>query len=139
MSRRKSRSQQKINTSSLPDIIFMILFFFMVVGKFPAPQPQIDVVVPVQTTGKEIKQNTSLDIYIGKKDIQIGYDIVKGDFTTALKKFKKANPKKKNIILRVDKDVEVEFINTVIKPALRSAGFFKYVIQTENVLEKKKV
>ncbi len=55
-----------VNTSALPDIIFMLLFFFMVATTMKEVDMQVDVVKPVADQALPIENKDMVDfIYIG--------------------------------------------------------------------------
>jgi len=55
-----------VNTSALPDIIFMLLFFFMVATTMKEVELQVEVVKPEATQAEEIEDKDNVDfIYIG--------------------------------------------------------------------------
>ncbi|MCG8573424.1 MAG: biopolymer transporter ExbD [Flavobacteriales bacterium] len=55
-----------VNTSALPDIIFMLLFFFMVATTMKEVDMQVDVVKPVADQAIELEDKDNVDfIYIG--------------------------------------------------------------------------
>lgn len=73
-----------INTSSLPDIVFMLLFFFMVATTTKEADPSVQVTPPEGLRAKDLtpfKQRSEIDfLYLGKprnparaKDFQMGY------------------------------------------------------------------
>lgn len=65
--RKKGQGAQKINTSSLPDIIFMILFFFMVSTTMRETEVFVKVKVPEATEVKKLEQKSLVSyIYIGR-------------------------------------------------------------------------
>ena len=51
--RKKGKGLQRINTSSLPDIVFMLLFFFMVATTMRETEVQVRVKVPEATEVKK--------------------------------------------------------------------------------------
>lgn len=56
-----------INTASLPDIVFMLLFFFMTTTVMREVELKIDVSVPDATQGKKLeKKSLASFIYIGE-------------------------------------------------------------------------
>lgn len=58
---------QKINTSSLPDIVFMLLFFFMVATTMRETEVQVKVKVPEATEVKKLEKKSLVSyIYIGR-------------------------------------------------------------------------
>lgn len=65
--RKKGQGAQKINTSSLPDVVFMILFFFMVSTTMREVEVQVNVKVPEATEVKKLEQKSLVSyIYIGR-------------------------------------------------------------------------
>jgi biopolymer transport protein ExbD len=65
--RKTKKGQQAINTASLPDIVFMLLFFFMVSTVMRETQLQVNVAVPKATEVKKIEKKSLVSyIYIGE-------------------------------------------------------------------------
>ena len=57
--RKKSgKGLQAINTSSLPDIVFMLLFFFMVATTMRETEVQVKVKVPEATEVKKLEKKS---------------------------------------------------------------------------------
>ena len=55
-----------VNTSALPDIIFMLLFFFMVATTMKEVELQVDIKKPVADQAVELEDKDNVDfIYIG--------------------------------------------------------------------------
>jgi len=66
-SNKRKRSGQAISTASLPDIIFMLLFFFMVTTVMREVELKIKVKVPEATELKKLEKKSLVSyIYIGK-------------------------------------------------------------------------
>jgi hypothetical protein len=62
----KKRKPPGINTSALPDIIFMLLFFFMVATTMKEVDMQVDVKKPGATQAEKIEDKDNVDfIYVG--------------------------------------------------------------------------
>ncbi|MFC2080998.1 ExbD/TolR family protein [Bacteroidota bacterium] len=58
---------KSINTASLPDIVFMLLFFFMVTTVMRETELKIGVIVPEATEIKKLEKKSLVSyIYIGK-------------------------------------------------------------------------
>lgn len=73
----KRRKVPGINTSSLPDLIFTILFFFMIVANIRKSEPHIALSYPEGSTlEKNMSSQFSHYIYIGMKD---GHEYVQLD------------------------------------------------------------
>jgi len=65
--RKKGKGGQSINTASLPDIVFMLLFFFMVATTMRETEVQVRVTVPQATEVKKLEQKSLVSyIYIGR-------------------------------------------------------------------------
>lgn len=75
---RKKKSMPGVNTASLPDIVFMLLFFFMVTTTMKDTDLQVYQVIPKasETTKLEQKKLVSY-VYVGKdKKTKKGIDII---------------------------------------------------------------
>jgi hypothetical protein len=65
--KKKGTQAQKINTASLPDIVFMLLFFFMVATTMRETEVQVRVTVPQATEVKKLEKKSLVSyIYIGR-------------------------------------------------------------------------
>ena len=65
--RRKTKTSQEIPTSALPDIIFILLFFFMVTTKMRKENLLVENTRPQAKKFKELEdKNTVTYIYVGK-------------------------------------------------------------------------
>lgn len=65
--RKKDRSVGAINTASLPDIVFMLLFFFMVTTVMREVDLKVNIRVPEATQAKKLEKKSLVSfIYIGK-------------------------------------------------------------------------
>lgn len=63
----KKRKEPAISTASLPDIVFMLLFFFMVTAKFKTTEALVVVKMPEAFTTEVLDKNDkSLLYWIGK-------------------------------------------------------------------------
>lgn len=66
-SSKRSQSKPKISTASLPDIIFMLLFFFMVVTVMRSAELKVDVRTPLATELENLEQKSLVSyIYVGR-------------------------------------------------------------------------
>lgn len=139
MFRRKSREVPGLNTSSLPDLIFSVLFFFMIVTHMRQVTLKVKYQVP---QGKELTRLTKKSavsyIYIGKP-VSITTGRVVGDTTLVQLNDKYATPaevtdyliaeKKRmsaedqqqmTVSIKADKDTKMGVVADV-KQALRQA------------------
>ncbi len=63
----EERSVGQINTASLPDIIFMLLFFFMVTTVMREVDLKVNIHVPEATEAKKLEKKSLVSfIYVGK-------------------------------------------------------------------------
>lgn len=66
-----NRPKPEISTASLPDIIFMLLFFFMVVTVLRKEDPMVDLIIPETIESEKVDENTdSAFLYVGKRKIE---------------------------------------------------------------------
>lgn len=136
--KKKGKSLPPVSTASLPDIIFMLLFFFMVVTVMRDSELKVDVTTPNATELSKLEKKSLVNyIYIGKpkekySDVGTKPRIQLGDkFSTVadiplfLEKHKVKVPENQRGLIktsmRVDKDVTMGIV-TDVKTALRKAG-----------------
>lgn len=66
-SKKRGKSQPTISTASLPDIVFILLFFFMVITKMRETELMVSVQVPKATELEKLEQKSLVHfIYIGR-------------------------------------------------------------------------
>ena len=140
--RKKSHDVPELNTSSLPDLIFSVLFFFMIVTHMRQVTLKVECRVP---QGKNLvrltKKSAVSHIYIGKptKDLQGKYDKETQiqlndklatasevmDYMAAEKKRMSAEDQRlMTVSIKADKDTKMGVI-TDVKQALRQAKAIK--------------
>ncbi len=143
--KKRGKSQPAISTASLPDIIFMLLFFFMVVTVMRNSELLVDVVVPEATELQKLQQKSLVNyIYVGKPKqknqakygtsprVQLNDAFVKSSLEAEiplfLEKHKIKVPEQQRpritTSLRVDGDVTMGIVQDV-KTALRKANQLK--------------
>ena len=126
------RESQTLNTSSLPDIVFMILFFFMAIGMFPPPQAKIENDIIVSTAGSELEDTSNyIHLRISGDQIQLGYEII--DFEQLTEELTLIKDRDV-VILYIDDDTPIGFIKNHIEKAILEAGKRKI---SHQVLEEK--
>ncbi len=131
-----------ISTASLPDIVFMLLFFFMVVTKMRDTELMVTVNSPQASELTKLEKKTLVNfVFIGrptakykakvgtKPQIQLGDKFsTTDDIPLFLEKHKVSVPEsqRQSIIssLKIDKDVTMGIVGDV-KTALRKAGQLK--------------
>ncbi|HFA47917.1 MAG TPA: biopolymer transporter ExbD [Bacteroidetes bacterium] len=65
--KKRGKSQPAISTASLPDIVFILLFFFMVITKMRETELMVKVQVPKATELEKLQQKSLIHyIYIGR-------------------------------------------------------------------------
>lgn len=136
---RKEREMQELNMTSLPDLIFTVLFFFILITHMRDVPPKVEYVVPEGTElVKLVPKSAVVNIYIGRPlpdkhshmhdgmHIQLNdkcatiADI--GDFVEAERKKMSADDRNKmTIAIKADRQVNMKLISD-IKQELRSVG-----------------
>ena len=145
--RKTNKGQQSINTASLPDIVFMLLFFFMVSTVMRETQLMVKVTVPSATEVKKIEKKSLVSyIYIGnpvsrlielygtEPMIQLNDKLIneEGVPTEPVKDFvlferekiDEVDRNKMTISLRIDQNINMGKVSDV-KQALRYANALK--------------
>ena len=65
--KKRGKAKPAISTASLPDIVFILLFFFMVITKMRETELMVDVKVPQATELEKLEQKSLVHyIYIGR-------------------------------------------------------------------------
>lgn len=138
------KGQPAINTSSLPDIIFMLLFFFMVATTMRERTPEVSTEFPISSPSSTdlIKdKNTLKFIYVGflgdskKQKVQLNDKVFDNEMQVSYfvqEEINKVDEEKKNevrIALKVDEGVEIGFI-TKIEDQIRLAKRYKILYST---------
>jgi len=127
----KSRNKVSadFNMSSMTDIVFLLLIFFMLTSTL-VTQNALELVLP-QSSSKNT-DTTSLSVSIEKKDKIINYyiDKEKVEFEKLEAKLiiKLREVKDKGIVLNADKSVEIEHVVKVMEIAYNNK--FKLVLAT---------
>ena len=140
--KKRGKAMPAISTASLPDIIFMLLFFFMVVTVLRDATLKVSVNVPSATELTKLEKKSLVNyIYIGKPttqyqavygtkpQIQLGDKFAKlSEIPLFLEKHRSTVPEKQrpgiNSSLRVDGDVTMGIV-TDVKTELRKANQLK--------------
>ena len=156
MSRFKKASGKElksINTASLPDIVFMLLFFFMVTTVMRETELKISVRVPDATEIKKLEKKSLVSyIYIGKpiKNLQNTYgsepriqlndafatpeDI--RDFVTSEREQMDENDQKQmTVSLKIDKDTKMGIV-TDVKQELRKSSALKIMYSSRKKVDE---
>jgi biopolymer transport protein ExbD len=142
LSKQRGNSKPEVSTASLPDIIFLLLIFFMVVTVFRDGERKVKVLVPDATQLQKLEQKSLVNhIWIGrpvekfqslygtKPRIQLGDKFAnEHDIPLFLEqhKIKVPEPQRPQITssLKVDGDVTMGIVSDV-KTVLRKSGQLK--------------
>ena len=140
--KKRGKASPEVSTASLPDIIFMLLFFFMVVTVLRDGERKVKVVVPEATQLQKLEQKSLVnhiwigqpvekfrDLYGTKPRIQLGDKFAtENDIPLFLEqhKIKVPEPQRPRITssLKVDGDVTMGIV-TDVKTILRKSGQLK--------------
>lgn len=139
-----------LNTSSLPDIVFMILFFFMAVTTMRETDVMVTVRIPDATEGKILeKKNLASYIYIGEPleafqalfgtepKIQLNdtfkeINDIQDFIAQEREQLNEADKTKMLVVLKIDRDTRMGVV-TDVKQALRRASALKIMYANTNV------
>lgn len=140
MFRKKTRAIPVISTASLTDIIFILLFFFMVTSTIRLNTSHVKVKLPPAQTVEKRKDDPSVCyVYIGEPQgkqnaslstdgmaVQVNDDMVAvGNIANAIKAERSKLPKyqqdKFTVSLKIHKDAKMKLVKAV-KAQLKAAG-----------------
>src|SRR5690554_434631 len=103
----KNKIEASFSMSSMTDIIFLLLIFFMLTSSFITPSG-LPVNLPSSLTSDIIMQEVSVtitkDLKYSVNEKVISRDEIKNELTLLLK------DKKGQVVLHIDKDVPVEYL-----------------------------
>ena len=134
MEKKGKREVPAMSTSSLPDIVFMLLFFFMAATTMREVDPFVKVQMPQANEITELDKKNLVNIWMGKPmNAAKGEDALKiqlndktqevediRNFISATTATKGVSPKEIVVNLRVDKEATVGKL-TAVKQELRKA------------------
>src|SRR5574344_2445790 len=148
MFKRKDHSVPVLNTASLPDLIFTVLFFFMIVTHMKENQMKVKYQVPQGTRLERLaKKSTVSHIYIGKpykgggdNAVQVNDKIVDmaeiEDFIAAeRKRMSPDDARNMTVSIKADKKVDMGVV-TDVKQALRRANALKILYSGKKSTKK---
>lgn len=131
--KKKAKAKQDVPTSSMPDIIFMLLIFFMVTTVLREIELQVRVQLTTATNIEKIEQKRLVSyIYIGPRilganrfgdtAVQIDDDLIEDFRVIRRLMYDKLREQPRLIVsLRVDRESEMGIVSDV-KQELREAG-----------------
>lgn len=140
MKRKKQRTLPAISTASLPDIIFMLLFFFMVVTVMRKNSPLVHTTLPATTYRLQLSENEqTIIIRVGTSTdslIQVnGHLVFENDLPRLIRQSVEDLPshilEKIDIVLYTDQATEMGTISK-IKAVLQREGLrqLKYITRS---------
>ena len=148
MFKRKDHSVPGLNTASLPDLIFTVLFFFMIVTHMKENQMKVKYQVPQGTKLERLaKKSTVSHIYIGKpykgggdNAVQVNDKIVDAadveDFIAAeRKRMAPDDAKNMTVSIKADKKADMGVV-TDVKQSLRRANALKILYSGKKTTKK---
>jgi len=103
----KNKIESVFSMSSMTDVIFLLLIFFMLTSSFITPSG-LPVNLPSSETSDIIMQEVTVtvtkDLKYSVNEKVVGRDEIKNELTLLLK------DKKGQVVLHIDKDVPVEYL-----------------------------
>ncbi len=103
----KHKVESAFSMSSMTDIIFLLLIFFMLTSSFITPSG-LPVNLPSSETSdiamQEVTVSVTKDLRYAVNDKVVSRDQIKSELTTLLK------DKKGQVVLHIDKEVPVEYL-----------------------------
>ena len=136
--RRPQRDVPGLNLASLPDLIFTVLFFFMIVTHMRDVEPKVRFTVPQGTELEKTRKAGVIYLFIGRpvdgqgnttssepliqlNDHYVSIDQIAPAVQRAREAMGDDDRQHLTVSIRADRDVEMGLINDV-KQALRKAG-----------------
>ncbi len=134
--KRRDHSIPELNMAAMPDLIFTVLFFFMIVTHMRENTVHVKYEQPVGTDLQKVSHKSSvIDIYVGKDyksgqyEVQVNNEVVPVDQLASLLRDERGKIPSDGMeylaaSLQADKDAPMSLI-TKVKTALRSAHILK--------------
>ena len=124
--RRSSHEMPGLNLASMPDLIFTVLFFFMIVTHMRHDNVRVRYEVPAGTEVQKLQQKSAvITIYIGEGKIQMNGQLTDIDHLAGLieaerKKLSEENAERLTVSLKADKHTPMGVIADVKEALQRS-------------------
>jgi len=124
--RRSSHDMPGLNLASMPDLIFTVLFFFMIVTHMRHDDVRVRYEVPAGTEVQKLQQKTAvINVYIGEGKIQMNGQLTDIDHLPGLieaerKKLSEDNAERLTVSLKADKKTPMGIISDVKEALQRS-------------------
>ena len=124
--RRSSHDMPGLNLASMPDLIFTVLFFFMIVTHMRHDDVRVRYQVPAGTEVQKLQQKSAvINIYIGEGKIQVNNQLTDVEHLPQLieaerKKLSEDNAERLTVSLKADKHTPMGIIADVKEALQRS-------------------
>ena len=124
--RRSSHNMPGLNLASMPDLIFTVLFFFMIVTHMRHDDVKVRYQVPAGTEVQKLQQKSAvINIYIGEGKIQVNNQLTDVEHLPQLieaerKKLSEDNAEHLTVSLKADKHTPMGIIADVKEALQRS-------------------
>lgn len=124
--RRCSHDMPGLNLASMPDLIFTVLFFFMIVTHMRHDDVKVRYQVPAGTEVQKLQQKSAvINIYIGEGKIQVNNQLTDVEHLPQLieaerKKLSEDNAERLTVSLKADKHTPMGIIADVKEALQRS-------------------
>jgi len=124
--RRSSHDMPGLNLASMPDLIFTVLFFFMIVTHMRHDDVKVRYQVPAGTEVQKLQQKSAvINVYIGEGKIQVNNQLTDVEHLPQLieaerKKLSEDNAERLTVSLKADKHTPMGIISDV-KEALQKS------------------
>jgi len=124
--RRSSHDMPGLNLASMPDLIFTVLFFFMIVTHMRHDDVKVRYQVPAGTEVQKLQQKSAvINIYIGEGKIQVNNQLTDVEHLSQLieaerKKLSEDNAERLTVSLKADKHTPMGIIADVKEALQRS-------------------
>ena len=124
--RRSSHNMPGLNLASMPDLIFTVLFFFMIVTHMRHDDVKVRYQVPAGTEVQKLQQKSAvINIYIGEGKIQVNNQLTDVEHLPQLieaehKKLSEDNAERLTVSLKADKHTPMGIIADVKEALQRS-------------------
>ena len=124
--RRSSHEMPGLNLASMPDLIFTVLFFFMIVTHMRPDNVKVRYEVPAGTEVQKLQQKSAvINVYVSASQIQVNSQVTDLDHLAALieaerKKLSEENAERLTVSLKADKHTPMGVIADVKEALQRS-------------------
>lgn len=126
--RSRNKVSPNFNMSSMTDIVFLLLIFFMLTSTLVSPNA-LNLLLPSSSTKTQTKQTVSVSI-TKELDYYINQDKVELEFLEPLLRKEMGNDPNNSIILHVDKTIPIDAAVQVMNIA--NENKFKLVLATKS-------